>query len=172
MNVNAQPVRPARLLYSMGAPVAGDTLTNPTTKMPFATTYTPGIPANLLRVGDVLEVDCSVFFTFVGATTFTWELGIGATALSFLTVGASGANTYMHIKFIATIVTVGSGGTLDWEGQFIGPASTIRATGNAALAVAIDTTVASIVALSVTNTTSNGGNTDALMLMTVTHKPA
>lgn len=170
-----QPVRRPKLLFAMGAPVGGDTLTNPTAKTAFATTYT--LHANSLQVGDVLDIEFRVFFDFTAATNFTWELAIGATVLSVAMTGTCGADTNMLLRFVARVVSIGAAGSINIELQAISSLSGAapfrgQAAPSHSLALAQDTTVANIISLSVTNSVSNASNTDQMYYFTVTHLPA
>ena len=166
--------RQPRMLFAMGAPVAGDTLTNPTSKTAFATTYT--LPANSLAVGDVLEIHCAVFFDFTAATAFTWELAIGATTMAQQITGTnSNQDTWWDITFLVRVVSIGAAGTINWHGMSTNSATgaaVVKTSGGSGLAVALDTTAANAISLSVTNGSSNASNTDQMYWFTVLHRPA
>lgn len=168
--------RQPRMLFAMGAPVAGDTLTNPTSKTAFATTYT--LPANSLAVGDVLEIEFRVFFDFTGATNFTWELAIGATTHSITHNTTVGADSNITLRWVARVVSIGAAGTVNVDAQAFAPrngaVNSILGVLSPAhsLALALDTTAANAISLSVTNGSSNASNTDQMYWFTVLHRPA
>lgn len=158
--------RPSRLLSKLlsskiSAP-AGDALTNPTVKTAFASTYT--LPANSLKVGDVIRINFQIDDVLASSsTTIVPELAIGGTTFGLSPSGAASGlgipgQHQTLVTFEFTVTAVGASGTLQGYGLLNTYGTTVRFGASNFTDAAIDTTVANIISMSLTCGTSGAAN--------------
>ncbi len=154
---------PTGVLYRNVAASAAVTTT--TTETLFDKSYT--IPANSLRVGDILTVRAQAIATATNSTdTLTLKLYLGGlTGTAICTTGAidvaNGDIGYINATIV--IRTIGASGTFVATGvQSLGVPGTVTAKPFLLGSTAIDTTATKVLGVSATWSTNNAGNSARL----------
>jgi hypothetical protein len=124
------------------------------------------VPANTLSAGSILEVTLTgIESTATGATmtiTLTTNLGGGTSVTTVSgTTGVCNAQPW-YAKFYFTTITSGSSGTGNWSGSWQGNACSGSYGGTGGVVgnptIAINTTIGNTLAVTVTMSTANAGN--------------
>lgn len=147
-NVNGRPKLGVSLLTS--SLVASDTIANTSTETAFQSTVT--IPANTLKVGDVIEVMVAGTFGVTSTPTQTWEFALGATSTSTTgTMAAtSGVGGPWEAYLYGVVTAIGAAGTIELHGlarmltDSVGSAVTRQGLMNSA-PMTVDTTAAIVI---------------------------
>lgn len=161
------------LVYSQIA----DSTTISNTIAETAYSKTISLPANLLQIGTLIRTTClAVLSSDAGGCTFLWKTRIGGTAFhTGIATASQVSQTNMPMSFAShgIVRTLGAGGTLQPGYGFgrgpnnagtdqIGPDQTLGAS-----TIAVNTTVALTVDVTVTMGTATAGNTTTLKMFTV-----
>lgn len=152
-------------LYSSTA--ASANVTNTVTETAFDKSYT--IPANALRVGDVIRVRAEVVCSSTNSTdTLTLKFKIGSTVV-IATAAVDVANSDVGIiDAYITIRTIGASGTFTAQGEWtIGAADTTTMKADYLGSTSIDTTATQALTITATWSVANAGNVVALQNLTV-----
>lgn len=152
-------------LYESTAASAAVTTTSSETD--FDKTY--AIPANALRVGDIIRIRAQVIATATNATdTLTLKLYVGSTVL--LATGAVDVanNDIGLIEFEFVVRTIGASGTMVGNGRWsLGVPGTATVRSESLASTTLDTTAAKTIKVSATWSSNNAGNSCRLDQLSV-----
>lgn len=155
----------ASLLYE--ATAASAAVTTTASETAFDKSYT--IPANFLRVGDVIHVVAQVIATATNSTdTLTLKLKIGSTVIVATAAVDVANNDIGYIEADLVIRSIGASGTFVATGvQGLGVPGTVTAKPFLLASTAIDTTATQALTVSATWSTNNAGNSCRLDVLSV-----
>lgn len=160
------PATSANQLYESVADSAAVTASS--TETAFDKSYT--LPANTLRVGDIIRVRAQALATATNSTdTLTLKLYIGATVIVATAAVDVANNDEGFITAELVVRTIGASGTIVGNGvQALGVPGTVTAKPFNLLSTAIDTTATQLIKVTATWSTTDAGNSVLLKQMNVT----
>ena len=166
LNIDNRP----GLLY--GAVAASATLASLAAETAFDKSYT--LPANSLKVGDVIDIWAQVDITAANSTdTFLFKIKIGSTILAATGTidGVTGDVAVIHAR--AKVRTIGASGTIVAASlSYVGTASSAAGaadipSGSALASTTIDTTATQAITVTATHSTNSAGNQSTLQMLDV-----